>query len=85
VVNNTQPLAIVVRARVLQHESDGSAFQGGGLQFGFTQGNTLWAMGVSPTQIRNINGTILSSAYDNTGRRDRDRGDHLGAHQALYR
>lgn len=66
VVNNFEPIAISMRARVLQFESDGSSFQGGGFQFGFTQGNTLWAMGITPTQIRNIGGTVLSSAYDNT-------------------
>ena len=66
VVNNFEPIVIAVRARVLEWEQDGSAFVGGCFGFGFTQGNTLWAMGISPTQIRNVNGNVLSSAYDNT-------------------
>jgi hypothetical protein len=66
VVTNFEPIVIEVRARVLQFESDGSSSQAGCFAFGFTQGATQWFMGINTTQIRNIAGTILSSAYDNT-------------------
>jgi hypothetical protein len=67
IVNLTDPLAMVVRARIVQFEGDfTNAFVGGGFAFGFAQGTTQWYMGVNTTQIRNINGTVLSSAYDNT-------------------
>jgi hypothetical protein len=67
VVNTTQPLAIVVRARVTAWEgAPGNQFQGNAFCFGFTQGSTEWLMGITPTQVRNVNGTVLSSAYDNT-------------------
>lgn len=67
VVNNYEPVVIRFRARLLQHEGDfTNTFVGGGLAFGFAQGSTLWQLGITPTQIRNAPGTILSSAYDNT-------------------
>ena len=67
VVNNFEPLVIRFRARLLQHEGDfTNAFVGGGLAFGFAQGATLYQFGITPTQIRNAPGTIVSSAYDNT-------------------
>ena len=68
VVNNFESIVIRMRARVLEWEGDGSSSVGGCLAFGFTQGATLWAMGIttSPSRIYNINGVILSSAYDNT-------------------
>lgn len=67
VVNNFEPLVIRFRARLVQHEGDfTNAFVGGGLAFGFAQGATLWQFGITPTQIRNAPGTILSTAYDNT-------------------
>lgn len=67
VVDPLQPVAIVVRARVLQWEgAAGNQFQGNAFCFGFTQGTTEWLMGITPTQVRNVNGTVLSSAYDNT-------------------
>lgn len=67
VVNNFEPLVIRFRARLVQHEGDfTNAFVGGGLAFGFAQGATLWQFGITPTQIRNAPGTIVSTAYDNT-------------------
>ncbi|MEO7868423.1 MAG: hypothetical protein ABIU54_12355 [Candidatus Eisenbacteria bacterium] len=66
-VNNFEPIVIRMRGRVVQFEGDfTNAFVGGGFTFGFSQGATQWAMGITPTQIRNVNGVILSSAYDNT-------------------
>jgi hypothetical protein len=67
VVNNTEPLVIRMRGRVVQFEGDfANTFVGGGFSFGFTQGATLYQMGITPTQIRNVAGTVLSTAYDNT-------------------
>ncbi len=67
VVNTTEPLVIRMRGRLVQHEGDfANTFVGGGFSFGFAQGSTFWQMGLTPTQIRNVAGTILSSAYDNT-------------------
>ena len=67
VVNNTQPIVVRMRARVIQYEGDfTNVFVGGGLAFGFTPATTAFQMGITSTQIRSINGTILSSAYDNT-------------------
>jgi hypothetical protein len=66
VVNSFEPIVILMRGRILAFENDGSASIGGGFNFGFTQGTTLWAMCITPTQIRNVNGVVLSSAYDNT-------------------
>jgi len=65
-VTATEPIQIEMRGRVLSHESDGSALQGGGFSFAFGVGGTHWQMGVLPGQIRNIAGTVLSTAYDNT-------------------
>lgn len=67
VLSATQPLVISMRGRVVQFEGDfANTFVGGGFCFGFAQGTTYWHMGITPTQIRNVNGTILSTAYDNT-------------------
>ncbi len=67
VVNTTEPIAIVMRARIVAFEGVfTNSFVGGGFAFGFGQGTTEWQMGITPTQIRNINGVILSAAYDNT-------------------
>jgi len=67
VVNNFEPIVIRMRGRVVQFEGDfTNTFVGGGFAFGFTQGATAFQMGITPTQIRNIGGTILSTAYDNT-------------------
>jgi hypothetical protein len=67
VVNNYEPVVIRMRGRVVQFEGDfTNTFVGGGFAFGFTQGATLYQMGITPTQIRNVGGTILSTAYDNT-------------------
>ena len=56
-----------MRARLVQHEGDFSnQYVGGGLAFGFTQGSVHYQMGMTPTQIRNVNGVLLSSAYNNT-------------------
>ena len=67
VVNNFEPIVITMRGRVIQFEGDfTNSFVGGGFSFGFAQGATYYMMGISPTQIRNVNGVILSSAYDNT-------------------
>lgn len=67
VVDPGVPVDIVVTARVTQWEGAvGNQFQGNAFCFGFTNGTTEWLMGITPTQIRNVNGTVLSSAYDNT-------------------
>lgn len=67
VVNNFEPVVIRMRGRVVQFEGDfANTFVGGGFSFGFTQGTTLYQMGITPTQIRNVAGSILSTAYDNT-------------------
>lgn len=67
VVNNYEPVTIWMRGRVVQYEGDfTNAYVGGGFCFGFTQGATLFQMGITPTQIRNAAGTVLSTAYDNT-------------------
>lgn len=67
VVNATEPIVIQMRGRLVQHEGDfTNTFVGGGFAFGFAQGTTYWQMGITPTQIRNVNGVLLSSAYDNT-------------------
>lgn len=67
VVNNFEPIVIEVRARLVQHEGDfANTFVGGGFAFGFAQGTTYWQMGLTPTQIRNVNGVVLSSAINNT-------------------
>lgn len=67
VVNNSEPIVIRMRARLLEFEGDfANMFVGGGLCFGFAQGTTEWQLGITPSQLRNVNGTILSSAYDNT-------------------
>jgi hypothetical protein len=67
VVVNNQPIVIMLRARVTNFEGNfANAFVGGGFAFGFGQGATQWQLGITPTQLRNINGTILSTAYDNT-------------------
>jgi hypothetical protein len=64
---STLPTVIRMRARLVEFEGDfTNPFVGGGFSFGFSQGTTQWAMGITPTQIRNVNGTILSTAYDNT-------------------
>ncbi len=66
-LNTTEPVVIRMRGRLGQHEGDfTNTFVGGGFSFGFAQGSTFWQMGITPTQIRNVGGTILSSAYDNT-------------------
>lgn len=66
-VNNTEPLVIRCRARLVQHEGDfANTFVGGGFAFGFTQGTTLYQMGITPTQVRNAPGTVLSAVYDHT-------------------
>ncbi len=66
-VNNFEPIVIKMRGRVVQFEGDfANVFVGGGFSFGFSQGTTQWSMGITPTQIRNVSGVILSSAYDNT-------------------
>ncbi len=66
-LNATEPVVIRMRGRLLQHEGDfTNTFVGGGFSFGFAQGTTFWQMGITPTQIRNVNGTILSTSYDNT-------------------
>lgn len=66
-VSTTEPLVISVRARIVQFEGDfTNTFVGGGFAFGFGQGSTSWQMGITPTQIRSINGVVLSTAYDNT-------------------
>ena len=65
--NNFEPVVIRMRGRIIQYEGDfTNTFVGGGFTFGFSQGATQWGMGITPTQIRNVGGTILSSAYDNT-------------------
>jgi hypothetical protein len=67
VVDPGQPLTIEVRARLLDWEgAAGNQFRGNAFCFGFTQGATQYLMGITPTEIRNVNGTVLSSAYDNT-------------------
>lgn len=67
VVNNFEPLVISMRGRLLQHEGDfTNTFVGGGFAIGFGHGATYYQMGITPTQIRNVAGTILSTAYDNT-------------------
>jgi hypothetical protein len=67
VVSASDPIVITMRGRLTAHEGDfTNTFVGGGFSFGFAQGTTLWQMGITPTQIRNVNGTILSTAYDNT-------------------
>lgn len=67
VVNNFEPIVIRFRARLVQHEGDfTNTFVGGGLAFGFAQGTTLYQFGITPTQIRNAPGSVLSSAYDHT-------------------
>lgn len=67
VVNNFEPLVISMRGRLLQHEGDfTNTFVGGGFTIGFGHGATYYQMGITPTQIRNVAGTILSTAYDNT-------------------
>jgi hypothetical protein len=65
-INATEPIMIEMRARLLQHEHDGSAFIGGGLSMGFINGTTSWSLGILPTDIRNINNTILSSGMTNS-------------------
>lgn len=63
----TEPIAISLRARIVQFEGDfTNAFVGGGFAFGFGQGSTSWQMGITPAQIRGIQGAVLSTAYDNT-------------------
>lgn len=55
------------RARLLEHEGDfTNGFVGYGLCFGFAHGTSQWLMGITPTQVRNVNGVVLPSAYDNT-------------------
>lgn len=67
VVNVTEPIVITVRARVLEFEGDfTNTFVGGGFTIGFGHGATYYQMGITPTQIRNVAGTILSTAYNNT-------------------
>lgn len=67
VVNNFEPVVITMRGRVVQFEGDfTNGFVGGGFSFGFAQGSVFYNMGITPTQIRNVTGTILSTAYDNT-------------------
>jgi hypothetical protein len=66
VVLSNQSIVIQLRARVTNFEGNFSnQFVGGGFAFGFAQGTTDWQMGITPTQIRNVNGAILSTAYDN--------------------
>lgn len=67
VVNNFEPIVISMRGRLLQHEGDfTNTFVGGGFTIGFGHGATYYQMGITPTQIRNVAGTILSTAYNNT-------------------
>jgi hypothetical protein len=67
VVNNLDPVVIQMRGRLVEFEWDfTNSFVGNGFCFGFTQGSTQYLMGITPTQIRNVNGTVLSAAYDNT-------------------
>lgn len=67
VVNNFEPVVITMRGRVVQFEGDfANGFVGGGFSFGFAQGSVFYNMGITPTQIRNVTGTVLSTAYDNT-------------------
>jgi hypothetical protein len=66
-VNGTEAVVMKMRGRLLEHEGDfANTFVGGGFSFGFANGATFYQMGITPTQIRNVAGTILSSAYDNT-------------------
>lgn len=66
-VNNFEPVVIRMRGRIVQYEGDfANTFVGGGFTFGFSQGATQWGMGITPTQIRNVGGTILTTAFDNT-------------------
>ncbi len=66
-VNGIEPVVIRMRGRLLEHEGDFSnTFVGGGFSFGYSNALALYQMGITPTQIRNTKGTILSSAYDNT-------------------
>lgn len=66
IVSASEPLVIECRGRVLESEDDGGAFIGGGFAVGFGDGTTVWQMGISPGSIRNVVGTVLSSAFDNT-------------------
>lgn len=67
VVVNNQPIVIQIRARVTNFEGNFSnSFVGGGFAFGFAHGTAEWQLGITPTQLRNVGGSILSTAYDNT-------------------
>ncbi len=65
-VSPSEPLVIEFRARVLESEHDGGAFIGGGFAVGFGDGVSLWQLGILPGAIRNVVGTVLTTAYDNT-------------------
>jgi hypothetical protein len=66
IVSPPNPVVIELRARVLQWEGNGSQYQSNAFCFGFAEGATEWMMGITTNTIHNVNGTLLSSAFDNT-------------------